>query len=457
MPPVRSARELVLPARRAQAIRSAPTIDSRRFVHVLVVGLNHRTAPLWLRERIALAPDAGAPADLARRVGLAEAFVLSTCNRVEIYGACADDDVEVVIDRITAVLARRGMLAPTVLRPYLFAHAGEEAVRHLCRVAAGMDSMVVGETQIVAQLKRAVDEARREGAAGRLLLRLASTALGASKRARPRLPLTAGPLSVAGAAVRAIGGVAALQDASVVVVGAGETAVDVLHSLCGARPRRLVLVNRTLANALPRAARYGAAVASWEALGVVVADADVVFACTSAAQPVIGARHLVGARERARVLIDLGVPRNIDPAAAELPGVRLIDVDTLGAARGGETLSDAGQAAAEAVVDEWTRRFDRWCGTPRVVPTIAELRAHADAVRESELRRAIARLGPLDAREEAVVRALATRLVNKLLHQPVRTLAASADEPELVAAVRRVFDLPLDEPAPALVREAVAV
>jgi glutamyl-tRNA reductase len=343
------------------------------------------------------------------------------------------------------VLARRGMLAAPVLRPYLFVYEGDEAVRHLCRVAAGIDSMVVGETQIVAQLKRAVDEARREGTAGRILLRLASTALGAGKRARPKLPTTIGPTSVAGAAVRAIGGIAALHDRSVVVVGAGETAVDVFRCLAGARPRRLVLVNRTLRHALPRAARYGAAVASWEALGVVVADADVVFACTSASTPVIEARHLAGTPDRPRVFVDLGVPRNVDPEVSGVPGARVIDVDTLGAARTwDDALDDAPNAAADAVIGEWAERFDAWRRSAAVVPTISGLRAHADALCEEEVRRAIARLGPLDAREEAVVRAMASRLVNKLLHRPVSTLAMRADEPELLAATRQLFGMPAE-------------
>lgn len=423
-------------------------------MHVLVVGLNHRTAPLWLRERIAFAQD-DTVADLARRVGLAEAFVLSTCNRVEIYGACDEAEVENVVERVTALLARRGMLAPTVLRPYLFAYAGEEAIRHLCRVAAGMDSMVLGETQIVAQIKRAVDDARRAGVAGRMLLRAASTALGAGKRARPKLPLHAGPTSVGGAAVRAIGGVAALTDASVVVVGAGETAVDVLRSLCGARPRRLVIVNRTLANALPRAARYGAAVASWEALGVVVADADVVFTCTSSAHPVVTPAQLAGTSGRARVLVDLGVPRNVDPATADVPGVRLIDVDTLGAARADASL-DGMEIEADAVVEEWVAQFMRWWRSASVVPTIADLRAHADAVRDDEVRRALARLGPLGTREEAVIRALASRLVNKLLHHPVSTLAATADEPAMADVARRLFGMTQPSTAADVVPEGAA-
>jgi glutamyl-tRNA reductase len=407
-------------------------------VHVLVVGLNHRTAPLWIRERVAFAPDDGALDELRRRTGLAEVFVLSTCNRVELYGVCDAAEAEGTIARVTALLARRARLADGALRPYLFVYEGAEAVAHLCHVAAGMDSMVLGETQIVSQIKRGLADARRRGTATSVLLRLVSVALGAGKRARPRLPASEGPTSIAGAAVRAIGGIAALNDARVVVIGAGATAVDVLRSIAGARPRRIVLVNRTLANALPIAARHGAAVASWEALGVVVADADVVFTCTSSTDWVIGPAHLCGFATHPRTIVDLGVPRNVDPAIAGVDGARLVDVDALdtwGARGAGECASHA----ADEVIAEWTGRFATWLHGRAAAPTITRLRAQASDVGEREVQRALARLGAVTPREAEIVRALASRLVNKLLHQPVRAIAEEAERPELAAAARRLF------------------
>ncbi len=268
-------------------------------MRVLVVGMQHRTAPLWIRERVAFASLDGAAAEVAREAGVAESLVLSTCNRVELYVA-SDEPIGATTDRLVDLLAARAAMPADVLRRYLYVYEGIEAARHLARVAAGVDSMVLGETQIAAQIKRGVAAARAGGAVGRVLFRLAQTALAAGKRARPLLPVggrRAG--SVAEAAVHAFGGVAALAGASIAVVGAGETAADVLRALAGARPRRVVIVNRTLANALSLAAKHGAAVASWEALGVVVADADVVFACAAASEPVIDATHLPPPRARA--------------------------------------------------------------------------------------------------------------------------------------------------------------
>jgi glutamyl-tRNA reductase len=419
-------------------------------VNLLVVGLTHRTTPLWIRERVAFASWAGAAREVAARAGLDEVLVLSTCNRVELYGATSVDDLAAATERLVELLAERAAMPTDVLRGYLTTLTGPAAAAHLGRVAAGMDSMVLGETQIVAQLKRAIADARQDGVAGPVLERAVSLAFAAGKRARPLLPPVRGAHSVADAAVRALGGVSALADASVVVVGAGETATDLLRALAGARPRRLVIVNRTLERALPLAARHGAAVASWEALGVVVADADVVFACTSSAAPVIAAEHLDGP-PRARALVDLGVPRNVAPALAGRADTRLIDVDSLGTWE--PRAADAVTSAAEAEVARWSARFDRWLRTAEVLPTITRLRGEAERVRERELTRALRRLGDLGEREQTVVRELAARLVAKLLHHPLAALSEAPDAPALAESARRLHALdvaPNETPVPSL-------
>jgi len=421
-------------------------------VSIVLVGLNHRTAPLWIRERAAFTSETGAAAAVVQHAGVDEAFVLSTCNRVEAYVAHRGEAPEHAADRVIAMLAGRAAMPAETLRPYLLVQEGDDAVRHLCRVAAGMDSMVVGETQIVAQMRRALIAAQHEGAAGRVLHRLVTTAFAAGKRVRPQLPPAAGPSSVAEAAVHALGGVAALADKSVVVVGAGETAADLLRALAGLRPQRLVLVNRTLHRAAGLAARHGAALASWEALGVVVADADVVFACTSSAAPVIHAGHLAGASARPRTLVDLGVPRNVDAALGALPGTTLLDVEAIGkwnahGASGGPCPARAAREAAEAVLEEWVARYAAWRRTEAVVPTIAALRADAERMRDQEVGRALARLGPLGDREREIVCALAARVVDKLLHRPLTTLAA--DGATLAEPARRLFGLDA-APSPAV-------
>jgi glutamyl-tRNA reductase len=414
-------------------------------VNALVVGLNHRSAPLWIRERVAFPSWAGAARDVAQRARLGEALVLSTCNRVEVYGAADADDLCAAAERLVDLLAGRAAMPVELLRTYLYVHSGVDAARHLARVASGMDSMVLGETQIVAQLKQALGDGRADGVVGRVLERLVSTALGAAKRARAHLPRVSGVRSVAEAGVHALGGVSALSGASVVVVGAGNTATDLLRALSGARPRRLVLVNRTLSRALSVAAKYGAAVASWEALGVVVSDADVVFACTAVATPVIRPEHLEHGPARARSFVDLGVPRNVAASVAELPDTRVIDVDSLGAWQpNGSPAAEPSLDRADATVDEWVARFEAWMRTESVLPTIRALRASADAAREREVARTLARLGAVGERERAVVEELAARLVNKLLHHPLTALAGGADAAAVAESVERLFGLAED-------------
>ncbi|WP_025413252.1 glutamyl-tRNA reductase [Gemmatirosa kalamazoonensis] len=416
-------------------------------MNLLVVGLDHRTAPLWIRERAAFASWAGAAREVAERAVLREVLVLSTCNRVELYGAADEHDLHAATERLIALLADRAAMPAELLRDYLVTYTGVAAAAHLARVASGMESMVLGETQIVSQIKRALTDARSDGVAGRVIERAVSLALAAGKRARPHLPHTSGVHSVAEAGVRALGGVAALSDASVVVVGAGATAADLLRALSGARTRRLVLVNRTLDRALPLAARHGAAVASWEALEVVVADADVVFTCTSSAAPVLRREHLARTAPRRRTFVDLGVPRNVAPELAEHSATRVIDVDSLGAWGQAGAATAHAHTDAEAEVSRWAARFERWQRTSALQPTIAQLRDEAARVRDLEVERALARLGAVDPREREIVREMATRLVNKLLHQPLAALSGDADAAALAASVRRLFALDADAPA----------
>ena len=428
-------------------------------MHVFVVGLNHRSAPLWLRERVAFAPDSGAAPCVAARATVGESFVLSTCNRVEVYGVAPRGALAEAADRMLAVLAERAEVAPEALRAHAYVHLGDDAVRHLCRVAAGLDSLLVGETQIVGQLKRAVTDARRSGALGRVLQRLACVVLAASKRARAELVRAEGPASVAELGVRAAGGSAAMTGRSVVVVGAGETAADVLAAIASARPRRLVVVNRSAERAARLAARHHAEAAPWARLGDELAGADVVFACVATPEPVVTEAHFLDVPARPRTIIDLGVPRNVDAAVGTLDGATLVDVDALAAWRRAREDGSASQSeaarAAEAAIGHWVARFRKWLRAQEVVvPTIAQLRADAERIRARELERALARLGDLGEREREVVRSLSARLVNKLLHAPLAALTGEPDTPALAESARRLFGLPpqaTPESAPAVV------
>ncbi len=408
-------------------------------MHVLFVGLHTRLAPLALRERAAFASPAGAAAAVAECAAVPEAFVLSTCNRVELYAAAPRADAAHATERLVSCLAARAGVDPGRLRAHARVLAGDDAAHHLCRVAAGLDSQVLGESQITGQLRRALAAARHDGALGRVLERLGSTALAAGRRARARLApggaAGAGPATVAEAAVRALADAGALASARVLVLGAGETAADVLAQLRRAGAAAVTVSNRSAAAGAALAARHGAAYAPWDARADAAA-ADVIFACTASPTPVVDLPHVADGR---RVqIVDLGVPRNVAPAVRERPHVTVWDVDTFASAGG---VPEAGLDAARAEADRWAGRFTRWLAAREAVPTVERLRADAERVREEELARAFARLDGLGERERAVVRALSQRLVNKLLHAPLAALGAEPDAPELATSARRLFDL----------------
>ncbi len=425
------------------------------FVPVVAVTLHARGAPLAVRERAAFAPGRGAAAHLAARAHVDEAFVLSTCNRIELYAVAPRGARAATVAALVGLLAERSELTPEHVRALADVHVGTDAARHLCRVAAGLDSVIFGETQITGQLRRALADARADGVLGPVLHRLGSTALAAGRRARPLVgtvdPAAPGPLSMVEAAVRAVGGGDALRERDVVVVGAGDTARDVLALVARAGARRVTVVNRSTDRGAELASRYGVGQALWSGLDAAIAHADVVFACTAAAAPVLVGRQFAdGARGRRAgdvprpvTVVDLGVPRNVHLDVRDLAHVTVWDVDGLAPVHAGAA---GDTAAADAEVDRWARRFTRWLRARDVVPTIAQLRATADAVRERELARALTRLDGLDAREQEVVRALAGRLVNKLLHAPLAALAAEPRAHE--AAARRLFGLDREEAVP---------
>jgi glutamyl-tRNA reductase len=418
-------------------------------VHVLVLGLHSSTAPLALRERAAFPAPAGAAAWVRTRAGVAEALVLSTCNRMEVYAAVPDDDAAGAAARVLAAVAERAGVEPAVLAAHARTLSGADAAAHLCRVAAGLDSVVLGESQITGQLRRALAAARADGALGGVLERLGSTALGAGRRARARFTPSAGPATVAQAAVHALDRAGVLRGARVLVMGAGETATDVLAHLPRAGVAGVTVTNRSAPAGRAVAERYGAGWADWDARTESVAEADVVFTCIASAEPVVDVQHLPPDPRRRVHVVDLGVPRNVAPAVRER--VTVWDVDTLapGDAACCPRARAAGIDAARREAEAWAGRFVRWLAAREAVPVVARLRATAEQVREQEVARALARLDGIGEREQAVVRALAARLVNKLLHAPVAALgsgdAHAPGGPTLTAAARQLFAL---DPAP---------
>jgi len=402
--------------------------------HVAVAGTSHRHEPLDRRERLRL--DDELASDFVRRLAADgyEAVALSTCNRTEVYVAGAD-----------ARAARRRALAELrSLAPgtTCFRYEDERAARHLFRVAAGLDSLVAGETQILGQVRAAHALALDAGASGGTLNRLFQQAIEAGRRVRTETDVARHPVSVPSVAVelaaRELGN---LSGSTVLVVGTGAmgqlVALNLLHRGVG----RLAVAGRNPSRAAELALRLDAEWLQLDDIALGLEDVDVVFSATSAAGYVIGPQHVAGAR-KPLLLVDLAVPRDVDPAVRTLPGCTVRDVDDLeSVAADGLDRRLAEVPRAEAIVVEEARRFAVWQRELAAAPAIASLRRRAEEIRTAELARAAARLAHLSPSERRSVETLTAQIVAKLLHAPtVRAReAAGRDENMYADALLHLF------------------
>ena len=403
-----------------------------------VLGLNHQTAPVELRERIAF--DAAAlPAALASLRALpavSEAAVLSTCNRTELYAIAEDGDA----------LAHWLATHAEGLDAYLYRHSDADAVRHLFRVATGLDSMVLGEPQILGQVKEAWVAARENGALGNSLDRLFQQTFAVAKRARTDTRVGANPVSVASTAVRlAQNSFARLDESTVLLVGAGETIELAARHLSEGKVRRLLIANRTLSHAQELATRHGGYALPLAEIDRHLAEADVVFAATASREPVLLKIQVAAAlslrKHKPMLLFDLAVPRDIDPGVAQLDDAYLYTVDDLERAvednrRGRREAAEAAEAIIELQV---ARYIENLHASTRQEP-LKRLRAHGESAREEILAKARQQLANGRDAEE-VLDFLAHTLTNRLLHPPTAALreAALSGDAELARAADRLF------------------
>jgi glutamyl-tRNA reductase len=410
---------------------------------LVVVGLSHRTAPLELREKLAFTEDAVEPAvrALAALPSIAEAVVLSTCNRVELYAATRGVAPEQALRELRRFLAEEKRVEPGALAPHLYDHVGAAAVRHAFRVAASLDSLVVGEPQILGQLKAAHGVAVQAGAVGPLLGRCLERAFGVAKRVRSETAIARGAANVSSVAVELAKKVfGELDGKTVLVVGAGKMSALAARHLADDGAERLLVTNRSPARAQALAARVAGEARPWAELETLLAQADVVVSSTGATEPII-TRPLMKAVMKARrhrpiFLVDIAVPRDIAAECATLDGVYLFDIDDLERVvvenRKGREQESQG---AERIIEGEARQFVSWQRSQGVVPTIKALRARFQAVADAEVVRAGA------APNEQALRQLADGIVAKLLHAPM--MALKGDDADLLAqAVAKLFDLP---------------
>jgi glutamyl-tRNA reductase len=419
---------------------------------IVVIGVNQRSGPLSLLERVSIAPTdlPKAIGGLVSRINIREAVVLSTCNRTEVYavaerfhGAYAD---------IRDFFCELGGLDPDELHPHLYSQHDDAAVAHLFEVAAGLDSAVLGETEILGQVRGAWETAQSEGGAKATLNLLFRHALETGKRARTETAISRSTASVSSAAVdMANERLGAIAGKSVLVVGAGEMGEGVAVALVGAGATNITVTNRTQERALNLAARVGGAVHPYGELPHALAVADVLLTCSRAGTIVIDAELVAAARagvgaERPLLIVDIAVPRNVDSSVADLAGVTLLDLDDLRdwAAKGIELRNHEAELV-RVIVGEEVERFGIETTARQAAPLVSMLHERAEQIRTAELERFGAKLAVLSPEQRAVVEALSKGIVAKLLHQPSVRLKDDAGTPKgerNAAAVRDMFDLP---------------
>jgi glutamyl-tRNA reductase len=422
---------------------------------VLVVGLSHKSAPVATLERAALSGDALGKllGDVFHASDVAGSFVVSTCNRVEVYAEVAKFHGSV--SAISELLARHAGVPLPKLTRHLYVHYEDRAIQHLLSMTCGLDSMVIGESQILGQVRQALRMAGEQGTLGRALSDLGSLALRTGKRAHAETGIDRAGASLVSVGLaegaRQLGRDGdSLSGLSVLVVGAGSMSSLAVATATRMEAGRIVVANRSGGRAQRLAATVAGAVPAAAAdlarLPNEIAAADLVVSCTGAPGHVIGAGAVATAtasRENPLVLVDLALPRDVDPEAGRLPGVSLIDLESIGRGPGGGAHEEDVAAVRRIVAEELAARVsaDR---AARVVPTVVALRAKAAEVVDAELARLTGRLGDVDPRARREIAQSMRRIVDKLLHAPtvrVKELAGSPGEDSYEAVLRVLFDL----------------
>ncbi|UWZ82422.1 glutamyl-tRNA reductase [Occallatibacter riparius] len=422
-----------------------------------VLGVNHKTAPIELRERIAISRDElpEVTRALAATPGVSECMIVSTCNRVELITATDSSEVD-----LSAFLCNQFGLDPALLSGHIYQHRDQQAVRHLFRVASSLDSMVVGESQILGQVKEAFATARAAGTVGSELDHLLQSAFSAAKKVRSETEIGSNSVSIASVAVelaRKIFG--SLQGRTVFLVGAGKMSELAARHLVQQGAGTILVTNRTMERAQRMAEPFNGQVIPFEKLYDYAAEADIIITSTGAPHHIFRREHgqafLHKRRNRPMFFIDIAVPRDVDPAMNKVEGLFVYDIDDLqqvAAAHIAERKSIA--AGAEVLVEGEVERFHQRRRTVNVAPVIVALQRQAEELRQAEIRRIQSRLGSLTAEQAAAVEALTRGLMNKFLHPPMQALKQAARENDAVRldALCETYSLPNSQAGP----EAVA-
>lgn len=423
-------------------------------MHLQCLGLNHTTAPVKLREQLSLNED-GIRAAVARlacghvSTPIVELIILSTCNRTELYVVSN----ELAFAELETFLSDIRGIAVDQLDPYLYRLKDMDAARHLVNVAAGLDSLVVGEPQILGQVTRALELARGQNAAGPILNHLFQSAIHAGKRARTETAISRNPASVSSlAASLSERTVRNISHAQVVILGAGEMAELAVEALRKRGAQKILIVNRTLERTYALAQRWDAQSTTFENLHTALVSADILIASTGAPHTLISHEMVKEAMaqrpERPLVLIDIAVPRDIDPETANIPHVRLYDIDNLNIQLEhslAERMAEVPQV--KTIIEEEISKFAEFLKSLEMIPIISKIRQQAEIIRQMELDKTLRCLPDLTDVERGHIEAMTQALVKKLLHAPTHRLRVEAScphAPEYATVARTLFGLKQD-------------
>jgi glutamyl-tRNA reductase len=413
-------------------------------MNIVLLGLNHKTAPIELRERLAVAPQLleEATRSLVESPGVLEGMILSTCNRVEILASQQPD-----APPLMSFLGDYFGIEPGELAPHIYEYRQENAVRHLYRVACSLDSMVIGEPQILGQVKSSYMAARAVGAVSGHLDKVLQRAFVVAKKVRTETQIGSSSVSIASVAVelaRKIFG--SLQEKKVLLVGAGKMSEQAARHLVAQGAGTVLVTNRTHQRAVDMAERFGGRAIAYHDLYASADQADIIITSTGSAQPIFRREHaqqfLQQRRGRPMFFIDIAVPRDVDPSVNKLDGIFLYDIDDLQSVAGSHLRERSREAElAESMILAEVDKYQRRLHSLNVGPEIAQLHQSAEQMRIGELRRVAGRLQGLSPEQHAAVEALTRGLVNKFLHQPVQAMktAASHGNAAAVDALREAF------------------
>jgi glutamyl-tRNA reductase len=411
-----------------------------------LIGVNHNSAPLDVREKLAV-PETQLPeaiGALVKQPGVEEGMVLSTCNRVELLASTSQSA------DLRGFLGSYFGVSPEAIHSHLYEFEEREAVRHVFRVAASLDSMVVGEPQILGQVKEAYAVARGLGAVHSALEALLSRAFAVAKRVRTETAIGSSSVSVASVAVQLAEKIfGSLEGKTVYLVGAGKMAELAARHLIGHGAGKIVISNRTHERAVQLAEAFGGEAVPFDRLHETAGQADIILTSTGASEPIFrrdhGEKLRKGRRNRPVFFIDIAVPRNVAPEVNKLDGLFVYDVDDLQSIASSNSTERKKEAErAEQIVESEVMRFAARMKSLAVVPTILSLQEYCETIRQAEIDRVRGKLGGITPEQEAAIEAATRGIINKLLHTPITTLKSSAAHPEAATIeemVRRLFNL----------------